>query len=184
MITYDVTQIFPKFILNDQNGRAMVMAIKAGMDYFLAKCQEGIDTIQDVDKMPEWRLDEMAWEYNCMYDYNADVEIKREWIRNALTYYKIHGTAEGIRQYLSTYFGESQINEWFESDLAPGYFDVVVTGARSEENEAWIYEAVANAKNVRSILNHIIFNGAESSGSILCGTASLPLHAVIESTLY
>ena len=74
MINFNVADVFPRFILNDTNGYAMAKAIEAALKYFLAKCQEGLDTLQDVDKMPEWRLDECAWESNCLYDYNADVD--------------------------------------------------------------------------------------------------------------
>ena len=180
----NIFQIFPRYILEDEDGYAMCKALEAGLNYFLEKCNESMGIMLDVDKMPEWRLDELAWEYNCLYNYDADIDIKREWIRNAYKNYRIHGTAEGIRQYLAIYFGESVVNEYWEFSGNPGQFNVTVTGLRNDENEAWIRKACAKAKNVRSELNNIIFNGGESSGSILCGTAALPLHAVIESTLY
>ena len=157
MITYDIQQIFPNFILNDKTGYAMAKAIEAALNYFLEKCQEGIDTIQNVDNMPEWRLDELAWEYNCLYDYDADVDVKREWIRNAYESFRYHGTAEGVRQYMSRYFGESSIQEWFEFEGDPGTFNVTVAGTMTAANEAWIRKAVAKAKNVRSELNLIIY---------------------------
>lgn len=165
----NIFQIFPRFILEDTDGFAMCKALEAGLNYFLEKCNEGLKLVLDVDSMPEWRLDEMAWELNCLYDFQADVDIKREWIRNAYKNYRIHGTAEGIRQYLAIYFGESSVSEFWEFGGDPGQFNVVVSGLRSDENEAWIRKAVAKAKNVRSELNNIIYNGGASTFSIVAG---------------
>ena len=165
----NVFQLFPRFILEDVDGYAMCKALEAGLNYFLEKCSDGLKLITDVDSMPEWRLDELAWEYNCLYDYTADVEIKREWIRNAYKNYRIHGTAEGVRQYLAIYFGESSIDEFWQFGGDPGQFNVSVTGMRSDENEAWIRKAVAKAKNVRSELNNIIYNGGETEAVLLAG---------------
>ena len=173
MIKFDVYDIFPKFILQDRNGYAIAKAMEAGMKYFLEKCQDGVDTLLDIDKMPEWRLDELAWEYNCLYDYNADIDAKRGWIKNALNYYRKHGTADGIKQYLGAYFGEAQIIEWFEGGLDPCKFDIAVTGLRSDENEAWIRAAVEKAKNVRSILRNIIFNGGQSDFAVKTAAACI-----------
>ena len=180
MTQVNIGVIFPRFLLNDETGYAMCKALEAGMNYFLEHCQEGLDTLLDVDKMPEWRLDEMAWEYNCLYDYSADVEVKREWIRNAYYNYRIHGTAEGIRQYLGAYFGDSAIYEWFERDLAPGLFDVLVTGMYSTEGEAWVRKAVAKAKNVRSTLNNIVFAGGTDE-SVLTAAAGYGGHRIVIS---
>lgn len=159
----EISQIFPDFLLKDRNGYAMARAIKAGLEYFLTRCAAGVEIIGNPDRMPEWRLDEMAWETNCLYDYAADVEVKREWVRNARQSAKLHGTAEGIRQYLEIYFGDSNISEFFEFSGEPGEFNVVVSGLRTDENEAWIQKAVGKAKNVRSVLNDIVFNSASSS---------------------
>lgn len=165
----NIFQIFPRFILEDTDGFAMCQALAAGLNYFLEKAQEGLDIALNVDEMPEWRLDEMAWELDCLYDYEADIEIKRGWIRDAYKNYRVHGTAEGVRQYLKTYFGESSVSEFWEFSGQPGQFNVNVTGMRTDANEAWIRKACAKAKNVRSELNNIIYNGGECEAVILAG---------------
>ena len=168
-ITFDIRQIFPKYILNDRNGYALAKAIEKCFRIAAKAAEDGINTILDPDKMPEWRLDELAREYNCLYDFKGTLEQKRGWIKNAPMYFSKHGTPEGIRQYLGVYFGEAQILEWFENNLTAGYFDVQVMGVRSDENEAWIRAAVEKAKNVRSVLNNIIYNGGECEAVILAG---------------
>ena len=184
MTTFKTHEIFPKFLMVDADGRAMCKAIEAGLRYFLEKSGEGLKILLDVDEMPEWRLDELAWEYNCLYDYNADVDIKREWIRNAYSNYRLHGTAEGIRQYLKIYFGESRVDEFWEFGGDPGEFNVTVTGLRSDENEAWIRKAVEKAKNVRSVLANIVFNGGESSCEVECAVVDTGYSIVVDCVMY
>ena len=153
MIKYDMKRLFPRFILLDKNGFALAKAITAGLDYFLEKCLEGIQTLQDVDKMPEWRLDEIAWEYNIPFDYNADVEQKREWVRKAIPMYRIMGTKKAIYQYLEGYFGEIEVEENWEYSGDPFHFRVTVGGEWTPETEAWATEAINRVKNVRSVLD-------------------------------
>lgn len=153
MITYDIYQLFPKFILRDKNGYAMAKAIQAGLDYFLKKCQDGIDTVLNVDKMPEWRLDEMAWEYNIPYDYTARIEQKREWVRKAIPMYRILGTKEAILQYLEGYFGEVEVEENWQYSGDPFHFRVTVGGEWTPDTEDWATEAVNRVKSLRSILD-------------------------------
>ncbi len=155
MITYDIYQIFPNFILRDGTGYAMAKAIEAGINYFLTKCQEGLDTLQNVDKMPEWRLDEMAWEYNIPYDYNADIAQKREWVRNAIPMYRILGTKQAIIQYLQGYFGEVEVQENWEYAGDPFHFKVTVGGEWTPQNEEWTREAVDRVKSARSVLDDL-----------------------------
>ena len=169
--SFDLTQIFPKYILRDTGGMAMAKAIEAALHYFLTKSNEALDTIQDVDKMPEWRLDEMAWELNCLYDYEADIEAKRGWIRDAYGKNRIHGTAEGVRQYLESYFGRSKVEEFFDYGADPGLFRVIVLGEWSLANEQWIRSAVNRAKNVRSSLDRIIYEGEPETADLYPVTA-------------
>lgn len=86
MFQFDIQKWIPKFIWNDRNGHALAMAINAGLQMLNDSAAEGLKLINDYDDMPEWRLDELAWETNCLYDYNAPIETKRQWIKNALPF--------------------------------------------------------------------------------------------------
>ena len=181
MINFEIRDIFPDFILADRNGYAMAKAVEAGLKYFLERVKAGIETVQEIDKMPEWRLDEMAWEYDCLYDYKAGIDAKRDWIKNALQYYQKHGTAKGIEQYLGSYFGEARVVECFQDPSLHAFeFNVEVTGVRTEENEKWIRAAVEKAKSVRSVLWKIDFNGGECSSGITTATANAGRYVSVE----
>ena len=114
MFIFDVTKFLPSFILNDTNGRALAKAIEAGVQIMNNVISDGVKRLNDVDSMPEWRLDEMAWEYNIPYDYKADIDIKREWVRNVQRLARLYGTPEGIQQYMQGYFDTATVEEAWE----------------------------------------------------------------------
>jgi P2-related tail formation protein len=172
----NIFQLFPRFILADTDGMAMCRALEAGMNYFLGKCAEGLEIVLDPERMPEWRLDEMAWELNCLYDYGADVALKRGWIRNAYRNYRTHGTAEGIRQYLAAYFDSAIVQEYFEFGGDPGQFNIIVSGTESAELQSWIMKAAAKAKNVRSELNDVTFVGDDVELTMYRAAAVTGIH--------
>ena len=59
----------------------------------------GVKCLADYETMPEWRLDEIAWETGCLYDYKADIDSKRQWIKNAIALYSIFGTPKAAKQF-------------------------------------------------------------------------------------
>lgn len=167
MFDFDIRQLFPRFILADKNGYAMARAIEAGLKYFLNVVQDGLDCVQNPEKMPEWRLDEMAWEYDILYDYDADIATKRNWISDAMHFYRVYGTAQGIVQYLKAAFDSASVEEWWEYGGDPFHFKVNATGEWSEEAEAWAWKSIAWVKNLRSVLDTITFNAGDVTTTIL-----------------
>lgn len=155
MFNFDVLQHIPLFIRNDKNGYAVAKAIEAAMNAMNGIIDDGVKCLYDYDTMPEWRLDELAWETNCLYDYNADVEAKREWIRNALPLYRMFGTPRALYEYLGGYFGDASITEGPEAF----HFAVTLPGSWTPEGLAWATNATRQVKNVRSVLDSFTFRG-------------------------
>ena len=155
MFSFDITQWVPKFILNDKNGYAIAKAIEAALNHMNATVQQGVDLISNFDTMPEWRLDELAWETNCLYDYGANIEAKRQWIKNAIPLYRLFGTPQAVYQYIGSYFDDIDLEESWIYDGDPFHFRVTVEGEWTPENEAWARRAIGTAKNVRSVLDSL-----------------------------
>lgn len=156
MFTFDIRQWVPKFILADKNGYAIAKAIEAALQMMNDIISEGVDCVTDYDSMPEWRLDELAWELNCLYDYNADVETKRRWIMNAIPYYRLYGTPQAIIEYVGSYFDSIELEENWKYNGDPYHFQVIVDGEWNQANEAWARKAIEKAKNVRSVLDSLM----------------------------
>lgn len=155
MFKFHIIQHVPGFILRDKNGYALARAIEAALEYLNSRAKSGYETVRDVDSMPEWRLDEMAWELNCLYEYNASIEQKRKWIREARPLYRIWGTKESLQEYLDGYFDNVEVEENWVYGGDPYHFRIFVEGTWNPATEAWTINAVNKAKNVRSILDDI-----------------------------
>lgn len=172
MFTFDATKHVPRFILQDKNGHAAAKAIEAAMQVMNDTILHGVKCITDYDSMPEWRLDELAWELNCLYDYSADIETKRTWIKNAVPLYHLWGTPHAIYQYVSGYFDNIDLEENWAYGGEPYHFRMTVEGEWTPENEAWARKAIETAKNVRSVLDslrigHRCFIGITAEGGVL-----------------
>jgi P2-related tail formation protein len=151
----DITPLIPSFLLADRNGYALAKAIEKAAIILTDTIQAGVDAVLDVDKMPEWRLDEMAWEYNCLYDYNADIEAKRHWIRDVTPLYAVLGTPQAVYNFLEGYFDQIELEEYWQYAGKPFHFRVTVSGEWNDANEAWLRRTIAESKNVRSVLDDI-----------------------------
>lgn len=157
MFRFDPYKKIPRFILQDKNGFAIAKAIEAGMQIMNDTIKHGVDCINDYDRMPEWRLDELAWEYNAPYDYDADVETKRRWIREAESLYSLYGTPNAIYQFLAGYFDSVKLEEAKDYNGDPFHFRLEFNGLWTRENIAWATNAVQTVQNVRSVLDRYMF---------------------------
>ena len=155
MIDFTIHQLFPDFILADKNGYAMAKAIERALQIMCSTIQTGVDNLQDIDKMPEWRLDEMAWELGCLYDHNANIETKRRWIKDATPLYAALGTPQAIYNFIEGFFDQVELEEHWQYAGDPFHFRVTVSGEWNDANEAWLRRAIASSKNVRSVLDDI-----------------------------
>ena len=114
MMELSIENLFPQFLLNDKNGYALAKAIEKALEIVCEKAQTGVNTVLDVEAMPEWRLDEMAWELGCLYDYTATLDQKRKWIRESTPLYAAYGTVQAIYNYLQGMFNETTVEECWE----------------------------------------------------------------------
>lgn len=183
-IEFDIKRLVPRFLYNDKNGYAMCMAIQAAFEYVAEKVEDGIEILQDPDRMPEWRLDELAWEYNILYDYGADIEVKREWIRNARDFYSLYGTPAGVVKYLEAAFHSVNLEEAWQYGGAPYHFRVTVTGEWNEAVDDWAKKAIETVKNVRSVLDEIIFNSGVAEASLNAAAAVAGIDIGVEVWAY
>lgn len=160
MFTFEIKHFVPKFIMADKNGYALAKAIEAGLQMANDIINTGVKTLSDLDFMPEWRLDELAKEYGLiLYDSTQPVAVKRQWIKDSNDFFKKFGTPNMLKQYLEAYFDSVQIQEWWEYNGVPYHFKVIVSGEYSAEKDSWCKAAIEKAKNLRSFLDEVVFEG-------------------------
>lgn len=160
-ISFNIERLVPRFLLADKNGYALAKAIEQAFQLVAEGAQHGIDIIQDPYKMPEWRLDELAGELGCLYDYNGTIEQKRYWIINATYLYTVYGTPQAIYNFLEGYFQTVQVEEAWEYGGDPYHFRVTVSGGNyGADVISWAQKAIQNVKNVRSVLDAVTIDNS------------------------
>ena len=174
MFQIDIKQLVPKFLLADKDGYAVAKAIETALNQANAILQQGVECLISTDAMPEWRLDELAREYGCPYDYSASVDAKRRWIADALVFSGMYGTEEIICRYLEGYFDSARVAEAWEYGGEPYHFRMHLTGEWTAENILWSIQAIQAVKNVRSVLDGFRFL-CEPRRDIFVGCASFSL---------
>ena len=164
-ITFNIERLVPRFLLADRNGYAVAKAIERAFQLAAEAAERGLEIIQDPDKMPEWRLDELAGELGCLYDYNGSLDQKRYWVKNATYLYTIYGTPRAIYEFLEGYFQNVLVEEARAYDGDPYHFRVTVSGGSAGTDAiAWAQKAILNVKNVRSVLDTVT---VDNSGEIV-----------------
>lgn len=184
MMNSSVNQLFPSFILSDKNGYAMARAIARALQIVCDTVQDGIDTVMRIDKMPEWRLDELAWEFNITwYDYAASIDEKREQIKGAMSYYDRLGTPAAVRRAISDVYGAGYVSEWFEYGGEPYHFKVYTTNVSVlHENRERFIKLLDKVKNVRSVLDNLYYNGNSSAAKLYAATKCTGVMAYASGT--
>ena len=172
MGTIDITNLVPNFILGDKNGWALAKALEKLYEIVHEKVQEGIDAAINIDKMPEWRLDEVAVEENVFwYSFDAPVEAKREMIRNAGRTYAMLGTKTGTENAIKDYCGDARIEEWFEYGGEPAYFRVYSRSREAAENADVIVASIAEVKRLSAALDGIYIDHPPLTTEVYAGFA-------------
>lgn len=152
-IVVDYAQVVPRFIRQDQTGHAMCEAINVALQPFLTAMVSADAWISDPVTMPEWALDEKAWENAILYDYSASPETKRQWVADAAPTRRLYGTPYIINRYLQSVFDGVEIEEWWQYGGEPYQFRITVSGDWDAAKEAWVRNVIETAKNVRSQLD-------------------------------
>lgn len=158
MLDFNVVRWAPKFILRDKNGWAVAKAIEAALRLANSAIEDGVRCITDYDYMPEWRLDEVAWELGIFYDYAADIETKRATVKAGAAVYRLLGTKAGVLQALRAGYEHFDMQEWFDYGGEPHHFRVELTneGGYDFGTLGEIDRIVAYTKRLSSVFDELI----------------------------
>lgn len=177
MIQVDVRHLVPEFLLCDKNGFAIAKAIEKGMQIFLQVIQDGIETATDLDKMPEWRLDEVAWALNVgWYDLDYSEEEKRKTIAQSRNVYRALGTKASVQTAISAIYPDTVVSEWFEYGGEPYHFRLLLDSTFENvdiEKHRRVLEKVEFYKNLRSVLDEVEYYNTGGTVAIYSGAAFL-----------
>lgn len=117
-------ELLPSFMRDDP----AVQGLAAGVDQLIRSAVPTIENLTvwgRIDQLPEDDLDELAQEMNLLwYDRNASIEVKRQIIRDGYATWQALGTKWAVENTIQAYFGDGNVEEWWEYGGEPGHFRV------------------------------------------------------------
>lgn len=105
-----------------------VRGLSKGVEALVAPIVDGLSGLSlfdAIDVLPEWVLDELAWELNLIwYEKDASLLTKRDLVKNGIKVWSKLGTKWAVENVVTAYFGEGYMKEWFEYEGEPGHFSI------------------------------------------------------------
>lgn len=161
-------RLLPAFMREDGAGKGLALA----MDEIIPRLEASIkllSTWDHIDELSEAELDDLAWELNILwYDTGANVDIKRDVIKNSDLVYRRLGTKWAVENVIHSYFGDGYITEWFEYEGEPGHFRVFTANPSVTEEKFGEF---------LNMLNKIKRASAKLDGIFITLTGQMPLYA-------
>lgn len=168
----DIERLIPAFIMKDRNGRALARAMETMLEMFRESIAAGMDAAMNPDRMPEWRLDEVAREENIFwYDFNADISAKREIVKNASRTYAMLGTKAGAQQAARDWCRDARIEEWFEYGGEAAHYRIHTREARATEKAAGMARSVETVKRLSAVLDGVYIQHEPARAQLYAGVA-------------
>ena len=164
----DFKRLLPSFMRED----LAVLGLSDGVGVIVPELADSIQlltTWDHIDELSEDELDSLAWELNILwYDKGANLDTKRELVRDSDKIHKRLGTKWAAENVINTYFGDGYIQEWFEYNGDPGYFRIYSTNPTLTE------ERLTEFLN---ILNKVKRHSSKLEGIYITLTGRMPLSA-------
>jgi phage tail P2-like protein len=156
-LEFAIKDLLPAHLHDEQDGKAMAAAIETALRQFADAVALADALLTDANTMPEWALDELAWESAVpWYNFQADVETKRGWVRNAETIRACIGTRSALKLLLLGVFDQCRIEEYWQYGGALHHFRIIVQGNYTPEKARWARNAVRVVKPLRSVLESFV----------------------------
>lgn len=153
----DLLKLQTAYMQEDPTTKALCAALNPQLQEIANSLVKAL-ILAKVDSLSEELLDELAYELHVdWYDAKATIDVKRNLIKNSDKVHMFLGTPYAVEQVVQDYFGDGQVEEWFDYGGQPYYFRVVtensaVTGELADQ----FANAVDAVKNKRSRLEAVI----------------------------
>lgn len=167
----------PGVLVNDSGMSPMVDTLAVALEALAGKCSL-VTIYSRIDELPEDLLDILAVDFKVdWYDPNADIATKRNMLKDNFYVHRHRGTRAAVVTAISDVWPDSTLEEWFEYGGDPYHFRVILTAEYSQDEQVRALEAINKAKNVRSVLDAIIFNsgGTECELYTACGICGIEI---------
>lgn len=153
----NIADILSEKFAYDPKVKALGYAINKSMQRLIDYCH-AISVYASIDTASDQVLDLLAVELNTQYyDDTANINIKRNLIKNTLNWYMRTGTPAAVTEVVKTVFGNGEIEEWFDYGGEPFYFKIRTSNIETTDEMVQLAEIlVKSVQNVRSHLEEVI----------------------------
>lgn len=149
-------QLLPYSLKKDPVVVAMYEAVAIQLHEAYEDARTLVDIV-NVDKLPEFMLDLIAYEKHVdFYDNDLSITQKRELIKSSISWHRKKGTRWAIERVVSIVYPNANVQEWFEYDGEKYRFKVEVDEPFIVSKDMKRLRAMIEAtKNKRSWLEYI-----------------------------
>lgn len=105
-----------------------------------------IEIWSNLSNVDEKLLDHLAVELRTQYySTSLPIEVKRDLIKNTLSWYERSGTVAAVEELMTTAFGEGSIKEWHEYDGRPHYFKIITENSSTVDANSAVFLSMLDA---------------------------------------
>ena len=123
----------------------------------------------NLDNLPEKVIDLLAWQLHVdFWDNDFDIKIKREMVKNSISWHKRKGTPSVVEEVVSEFLDNAIVREWFMYGGDPYTFRIETSGLNDSKNTMnQLVTAVNSVKNARSHLVGVTINMSQDVDSAM-----------------
>lgn len=153
--TINLVSVLPASIAGDEHVRAAAGAIETQLQAVAGDIAGALPLMPNLDNLSGRIINLLAHQFHLdFYDPEADIELRRERVRQAIAEHRLAGTRAGLTLALNSVWGEGgyEIVEWWEWDPVgePFTFYVLIREAFTREEFDRAQQLAAVVGNVRS----------------------------------
>lgn len=188
MMEVNISHLLPSFLMQDRNGYALAKAIERGMQIFCQIAQGGIDTALHIEKMPEWMLNELAWEQNIeWWDPDYSLDEKRRTITDCRNVCRTIGTKAAVETAISAIYPDTKVSEWWEYGGEPFHFKLLLDATFENvdpDKHRRVLQKLNCYKNLRSVLDDVEYFDTGGTATQYANTAVLACEVIDSATAF
>lgn len=128
----------------------MIAASKSIDNDFLEVVNEAKTCIllPNIDNLDSDVIDVLAWQQHVdFYDISLDLDKRKTLVKNSIPWHKRKGTPSVVEEFISTFYKNSKIEEWFEYGGNPYYFRILLDYKLDDEIKSTNIQKKWSTKN-------------------------------------
>lgn len=153
-----ILNTFPPALALDDDKRKLAESISGSIAQLMSDTDKAA-VFTRIDDLDEPLLDILAADLKVdWYDYEGTIEEKRKTIRECINVHRYKGTKYAVETALKGVYENVRVSEWFEYGGEPYHFKVTIyDSANDDEKRSRILDKIKYYKNLRSVLDDVIF---------------------------